>query len=130
DLRGRRVLDRDVLGLRRPGAVRRVSARARTLPPRACRVAAPRSRSGLAISGANETINLLGILGWRYALLLAPLSLVQAIASTTALVVFAIGAGLSVCCPALGREDLSSANLIRKAASAALVAAGAILINW
>jgi drug/metabolite transporter (DMT)-like permease len=84
----------------------------------------------LAISGANETINLLGILGWRYALLLAPLSLVQAIASTTSLFVFAIGAGLSVCCPALGREDLSSANLIRKAASAALVAAGAILINW
>jgi uncharacterized membrane protein len=84
----------------------------------------------LAISGANELINLAGILGWRYALLLAPLSLVQAIGSTTSLFVFAIGAALSASYPALSREDLSAGNLAKKAASAVLVAAGAILINW
>jgi len=84
----------------------------------------------LAISGANELINLGGILGARYALLFAPLSLVQAIGSTTSLFVFAIGAALSVSYPALGREDLSAGNLAQKAVSALLVAAGAILINW
>src|SRR6266568_557318 len=84
----------------------------------------------LAISGANELINVAGILGARYALLFAPLSLVQAIGSTTSLFVFAIGAALSVSYPALGREDLSAGNLAQKAVSALLVAAGAILINW
>jgi drug/metabolite transporter (DMT)-like permease len=84
----------------------------------------------LAISSANELINLAGILGARYALLFAPLSLVQAIGSTTSLFVFAIGAALSVCYPALGREDLSTGNLAQKAASTVLIVIGAILINW
>jgi len=83
----------------------------------------------LAISGANELINLAGILGARYALLFAPLSLVQAIGSTTTLFVFAIGAAVSAWRPALGREDLSAGNLAQKAVSAILIAAGAILIN-
>src|ERR1051326_1680436 len=64
----------------------------------------------LAISGANELINLAGILGWRYALLLAPLSLVQAIGSTTSLLVFAIWAAPFGSDPALSREDLSAGN--------------------
>jgi hypothetical protein len=84
----------------------------------------------LTISGLNELINLAGILGARYALLFAPLSLVQAIGSTTSLFVFAIGAAISACYPALGREDLSAGNLAQKAVSAVLVAAGAILVNW
>ena len=84
----------------------------------------------LAINGANEVINLGGMLGARYALLFAPLSLVQAIGSTTSLFVFAIGAALSASYPALGREDLSAGNLAQKAVSAVLVAAGTILINW
>ena len=84
----------------------------------------------LAISSANELINLAGILGARYALLFAPLSLVQAIGSTTSLFVFAIGAALSVCYPALGREDLSTGNLAQKTASTVLIVIGAILINW
>jgi drug/metabolite transporter (DMT)-like permease len=84
----------------------------------------------LAIGGLNELINLAGILGARYALLFAPLSLVQAIGSTTSLFVFMIGAGLSACYPALAREDLSAGNLAQKAASAVLIVIGAILINW
>ena len=84
----------------------------------------------LALSGANELINLAGILGARYALLFAPLSLVQAIGSTTSLFVFVIGAAVSAFYPALGREDLSAGNLVQKAASAILVVVGAILINW
>jgi hypothetical protein len=74
-------------------------------------------------------INVAGILGARYALLFAPLSLVQAIGSTTALFVFVFGAALSAFNPALGREDLSARNLAQKAVSAALIATGAIVIN-
>ena len=42
----------------------------------------------LSINGSNEIINLSGSLGNRYALLFAPLSIVQAIGSTTTLFVF------------------------------------------
>ncbi len=83
----------------------------------------------LAINGANELINLGGGLGTRYALLLAPLSLVQAIGSTTTLFVFAFGLALSAFLPSIGREDLSARNLIRKGLSAVLVAVGVMLIT-
>jgi hypothetical protein len=45
----------------------------------------------LTISGANEVLNLAGALGFRYALLFAPLSIVQAIGATTTLFVFGFG---------------------------------------
>ena len=81
------------------------------------------------INGANELINLGGGLGARYALLLAPVALVQAITSTTTLFVFLFGIILTLFLPAWGKEDLSRQNLIRKGASAVLVAAGIALIN-
>src|SRR5271156_961622 len=49
----------------------------------------------LTINGSNELINLGGGLGNRYALMFAPLSIVQAISSTTTLFVFAFGVVLS-----------------------------------
>ena len=90
-----------------------------------------RSNTGAVISvnAANELINLGGGLGMRYAVLLAPLSLVQAIGSTTALFVFLFGVLLSLFLPKLGREDLSGKNLLQKAASALLIAVGIYLIN-
>ena len=78
---------------------------------------------------ANELINLGGNLGIRYALLLAPVALVQAISSTTTLFVFFFGIILSVFFPSLGRENLSARNLLQKGAAAALVAMGILLIN-
>lgn len=84
----------------------------------------------LAINAVNEIVNLGGGLGTRYALLLAPLSLVQAIGSTTTLFVFIFGVLLSLFLPTLAREDLSAANLIRKAVAAALVGAGVLLVSW
>ena len=66
----------------------------------------------------------------RYAMLLAPLSLVQAITSTSTLFVFIFGVLLSLIFPKLGREDLSSKNLLQKGAAAVLVAAGVILVTW
>ncbi len=75
----------------------------------------------LSINAANELINLGGGLGTRFALALAPLSLVQAIGSTTTLFVFGVGV--------LGRENLSRRELLHKGLAAVLVAAGAVLVT-
>jgi drug/metabolite transporter (DMT)-like permease len=82
----------------------------------------------LGINAANELINLGGGLGSRYALVLAPLSLVQAITSTTSLFVFILGIALSILFPSLGREDLSGRELIRKALGGVLIGIGVTLI--
>jgi len=83
----------------------------------------------LTISGSNELIDLGGGLGSRYALLFAPLSIVQAIGSTTTLFVFAFGVGLSLVFPRLARETLSFRELAQKGAAALLVAAGVALVT-
>ena len=83
----------------------------------------------VGVNAANELINLGGGLGVRYALLLAPVSLVQAVSSTTTLFVFAIGIILTSFFPKLGHEDLSARNLLRKGGAAIMVALGIILIN-
>jgi drug/metabolite transporter (DMT)-like permease len=81
----------------------------------------------LSINGANELINIGGGLGNRYALMFAPLSLVQAIGSTTTLFVFALGVVLTLVRPKLGREILSGRNLMQKGIAAVLVALGVAL---
>ncbi|HWA89911.1 MAG TPA: DMT family transporter [Rhizomicrobium sp.] len=81
------------------------------------------------INGANEVINLGGGLAARYASLLGPVSLVQAIGGTTSFFVFLFGVLLSLSFPKLGREDLSTGSLVRKGAAVALIVAGVILIG-
>lgn len=83
----------------------------------------------LSINASNELINLGGGLGSRYALLFAPLSIVQAIGSTTTLFVFIFGVLLSVVSPRLGRESLSGRELAQKGVAAALVATGVALVT-
>jgi uncharacterized membrane protein len=83
----------------------------------------------LAINGSNELINLGGSLGNRFALTLAPLSLVQAIGSTTTLFVFGFGVVLSLIAPPLAREALSASDLLQKGIAALAVAAGIALIS-
>jgi drug/metabolite transporter (DMT)-like permease len=83
----------------------------------------------LSINASNELFNLGGGLGNRYALLFAPLSIVQAIGSTTTLFVFAFGVLLSVFFPRLGRENLSGRELAQKAVAAIIVAAGVTLVT-
>lgn len=83
----------------------------------------------LTVNAVNELINLGGSLGTRYALLLAPLGIVQAIGSTTTLFVFVFGVLLSVFLPRLGRETLSRRELLHKGAAAVLVAVGALLVT-
>jgi drug/metabolite transporter (DMT)-like permease len=82
----------------------------------------------LTVNGSNELINLGGGLGNRYALMFAPLAIVQAISSTTTLFVFVFGVLLSVLFPQLGREALSWRDLLQKGAAAALVALGVALV--
>ena len=83
----------------------------------------------LSINASNELINLGGGLGSRYALLFAPLSIVQAIGSTTTLFVFAFGIVLSVFFPGLGRENLSGRELVQKGIAAVIVAIGVALVT-
>jgi len=83
----------------------------------------------MTISGVNEILNLAGALGFRYALLFAPLSIVQAIGATTTLFVFAFGVTLSAAFPRLGRETLSARDLVQKGAAAILVAGGVALVT-
>jgi drug/metabolite transporter (DMT)-like permease len=83
----------------------------------------------LSINGSNELINLGGSLGNRYALMFAPLSIVQAISSTTALFVFAFGVLLSILFPQFGRETLSWRDLLQKGAAAVLVGLGVALVT-
>ena len=81
------------------------------------------------VNAANELINLGAGLAVRYAALLAPVALVSAISSTTSFFVFAFGIALTLFFPKMGREDLSSDNLIRKGLGALLIAAGVLLIE-
>jgi drug/metabolite transporter (DMT)-like permease len=83
----------------------------------------------LAINASNELINLGGGLANRYALIFAPLSIVQAIGSTTTLFVFGIGVILTILFPKVSREDLSAWQFISKGAAAVLVAAGITLVS-
>ncbi len=83
----------------------------------------------LTINGSNELINLGGGLGNRYALMFAPLSIVQAISSTTTLFVFAFGVVLSVLFPHLTYETLSRRDLAQKGAAAIFVALGVALVT-
>jgi uncharacterized membrane protein len=90
-----------------------------------------RSNSGavLSVNIVNELINLGGNLGLRYALLLAPLAIVQAISSTTLFFVLFFGIVLSLFFPRLGREEIGIASLMQKIIATILVFAGVLLIN-
>jgi uncharacterized membrane protein len=87
------------------------------------------TRPLIAINVMNELINLGGSLGSRYALVLAPLSLVQAITSTTSLFVFIFGIAVSLLFPTLGREDLSPGELLKKGLAGVLIGIGAFLVT-
>lgn len=84
----------------------------------------------LSVNGANELINLGGNLGVRYALLFAPLGIVQAISSTTSFFVLFIGVILTLFFPRLGREEIGIAGLTQKIIAITFVVIGVLLINY
>jgi drug/metabolite transporter (DMT)-like permease len=83
----------------------------------------------IGVNAANELINLGGGLAARYASLLGPVSLVQAIGGTTSFFVFLFGVILSLFFPKFGRENLSRRSLIQKGIAVTLIVAGVILIG-
>jgi drug/metabolite transporter (DMT)-like permease len=84
----------------------------------------------LSINGVNEVINLGGNLGVRYALLFAPLGIVQAISSTTSFFVLFIGIILTLFFPGLGREEIGIASLVQKFIAITLIVSGVLLISY
>jgi uncharacterized membrane protein len=83
----------------------------------------------LSVNTINELINFGGTLGARYALLLAPLGMVQAIGSTTPLLVFLFGVLITLFLPQLGRENLTPGNLLQKSIASLLVVGGVMLVS-
>jgi uncharacterized membrane protein len=83
----------------------------------------------IALNASNELINLGGGLANRYALIFAPLAVVQAIGSTTTLFVFAIGVLLTLTFPKVSRENLSVREFAQKGIAAVLVAIGVALVS-
>jgi len=83
----------------------------------------------LAINASNELINLGGGLANRYALIFAPLAIVQAIGSTTTLFVFVFGVLLTLLFPKVSRENLSAREFAQKGIAAVLVAIGVALVS-
>jgi drug/metabolite transporter (DMT)-like permease len=83
----------------------------------------------LAINASNELINLGGGLANRYALIFAPLAIVQALGSTTTLFVFIIGVLLTLLFPNISRENLSGREFAQKGIAAVLVAIGVALVS-
>jgi uncharacterized membrane protein len=90
-----------------------------------------RSNGGalIAINASNELINLGGGLANRYALIFAPLAIVQALGSTTTLFVFVIGVLLTLLFPKISRENLSASEFARKGLAAILVVIGVTLVS-
>ena len=125
-----RVLGNHVLDVRRRGAVRRrrlcASAAIRRQFIGLCR---SNGTALLAINASNELINLGGGLANRYALIFAPLAVVQAIGSTTTLFVFLFGVLLTLALPSLSKENLSAREFIAKGIAAVLVAVGVTLVS-
>jgi uncharacterized membrane protein len=83
----------------------------------------------LSANGVNEVMNLGGNLGARYALLFAPLGIVQAITSTTSFFILFFGVILSLFFPKLGREEIGIGSLMQKFIAIAFIVAGVVLIN-
>jgi hypothetical protein len=83
----------------------------------------------LALNASNELINLGGGLANRYALIFAPLAIVQAVGSTTTLFVFVIGVLLTLLFPKVSRENLSAREFAQKGIAAVLVAIGVALVS-
>lgn len=78
----------------------------------------------LTINGLNEALTLAGSLTARYALLLAPVGLVQAVTSTTTVFVFLIGAGLAAFFPSQAGQRPNSDDLLRKGVATLAVTLG------
>ncbi len=77
----------------------------------------------------NEIINLIAVIVFTYAVLLAPLALVQVINGFQPLFVFLIGIGMTLLFPQLIKENLERRVIIQKILFILLMLIGAYLLN-
>jgi len=83
----------------------------------------------IALNSANEIMTVIGILTSRFALLLAPMALVQTVNGFQPFFVFLMGITLSFFFPKLGRESLQRRHLIQKIVAIIIMIIGAYLIE-
>jgi len=77
----------------------------------------------------NEILATIGELALLYAVLLAPVAMVQVVAGSQPIFVFLLGVIFTLLWPSFVSEDLSRHSLIQKIAGTAVVVAGTVLIN-
>jgi drug/metabolite transporter (DMT)-like permease len=83
----------------------------------------------LALGTINEIINIIGVWCVRYAILLAPLALVQVVTSTTPGFVFLFGVLLTLFFPHIAEEKLSRGHVIQKTIAIFFIIGGTIFIT-
>lgn len=83
---------------------------------------------GLTLNAANETLTLVGDILFAYAILLAPLALIQTSEAFQPIFVFCIGIVLFFFAPKLIHEDFSKHTLIQKGIGISIVFFGTILL--
>lgn len=83
----------------------------------------------IGINVFNEVITLVGQLLFRYAILLAPLALVQTVNGFQPFFVFIIGAALTLFFPKIAQENLSKKIMIQKLIAIAAMLVGTYIIN-
>ncbi len=83
----------------------------------------------ISINVFNEIINVLGILSFRYAMLLAPLALVQSVNGFQPVFGVLMGIALTLFFPRLGKENILKKNLLQKAIAVFIMLIGAYLIE-
>lgn len=83
----------------------------------------------IGINFVNEILTVIGMLTFRYAMLLAPLALVQSVNGFQPLFGVAMGIGLTLFIPRLGKENIMKKNLLQKAIAVIIMLIGAYLIE-
>lgn len=83
----------------------------------------------IGINFVNEILTVIGMLTFRYAMLLAPLALVQSVNGFQPLFGVLMGIGLTLFFPRLGKENIMKKNLLQKAIAVIIMLIGAYLIE-
>lgn len=86
-------------------------------------------KSMLALNGLSEILAVIGEGALVFAVLLAPVALVQVVGGFQPLFVFLFGILLTLFWPAFGKESLHRRALIQKTLGIALIIAGTVVIN-
>ncbi len=82
----------------------------------------------LSLGEANELLNLSGLAAMRYAMLLVPVAIVQAVMSVQAIYLIGFGAILTIFFPHIIKENISRQHLTRKVLAAAIIILGTIVL--